>query len=255
MTLMSVRDLHVSYGPTLALRGVSLDVDAGEVVSLLGANGAGKTSLAMTLSGLVRPKSGSVVFDGIDLTRASPKRIVRSGLIHVPEGRGVLRDLTVRENLILGLNAGGRRANDGQTDLAQALQDFPVLAQRSAQRAGTLSGGEQQMLVLARAILAEPRLLILDEPSLGLAPKIVEQVFELVRGYVRSGVAVLLVEQNASLALELSDRAYVLTQGVVSMQGKASDLASNPEIHATYFGSEPTAVASHGPLPMTGELT
>lgn len=235
MSLLSVEGLHVSYGPTKALRGVSLEVADGQVVALLGANGAGKTTLAMTISGLVRPNAGRATFDGLDLTRAPPRGIVRRGLVQVPEGRGVLRDLTVRENLVLGLGAGGRGRRDGQGDLDQVLSDFSILAERLSQRAGTLSGGQQQMLVLARAMLAKPRMLILDEPSLGLAPRIVEQVFDLVQGYVKAGAAVLLVEQNASLALELSDYAYALTQGTVTLEGKASELSNATELRSSYL--------------------
>jgi len=233
--LLAVEDLEVRYGAVQALRGVSLHVGEGEIVALLGANGAGKSTTLHTLSGVVRPSAGRVRFAALDLTTASPAGIVAAGLVQVPERREILARLTVRENLELGgWSRPDRREVAGE--VAAMEERFPVLGQRRALPAGQLSGGEQQVLAVARALLARPKLLLLDEPSLGLAPRLVETVFEIVAQIRAEGLAVLLVEQNARRALELADRAYVLETGVVRLSGPAAELRSDPAVERAYLG-------------------
>jgi branched-chain amino acid transport system ATP-binding protein len=232
--VLEVSDIVAGYGGVPILRGVSLDVKPGEIVAVLGANGVGKTTLNKTLSGLVRAASGRVVFEGRDVTNAPPPRIVDAGLIHVPEGRKIFPNMTVAENLELGSyrRAKGNRARN----LARAYEIFPRLLERKGQFAGTLSGGEQQMLAIGRGLMAEPKLLILDEPSLGLAPKLVEELFALIARIAGEGLAVMLVEQNVVQSLDLAARASVLENGIVVMCGAASDLKRDPRLMSTYLG-------------------
>jgi len=233
--LLSLNNLNVYYGAIHALQGVSLTVNPGEIVTLIGANGAGKSTLLRTASGLVRAKSGSVQFLGEDVTKRDPAYIVNKRLVHCPEGRRIFANMTVRENLELG--AFIRSDKDGiAKDIEHALNLFPRLRERITQNAGTLSGGEQQMLAIGRALLTKPKLLMLDEPSLGLAPNLVREIFRIVTRINEDGVAVLLVEQNANQALAVAHRAYVLETGKISLSGLASDLRNDPQVRAAYLG-------------------
>jgi branched-chain amino acid transport system ATP-binding protein len=238
--LLSVVDLVVAYGPVLAVRGVSLRVEAGQTVALIGANGAGKTSTLAALSGLVRPARGSIRFDGQEIAGWRPPRIVDLGLVQVPEGRAMLPQMSVQENLELG--GYRRRDREGLRRDLQAMQErFPILGQRRALPAGSLSGGEQQLLAIARGLLARPRLLLLDEPSMGLAPHLVRQVFEVVAEIKAAGTSQLLVEQNARKALRVADTAYVLEHGEVVLEGAAATLAGDPRIVSAYLGGNVSA--------------
>jgi len=233
--VLSLRGVTVGYGKTPVLREVSLEVPRGEVVALLGANGAGKTTIMRTVMGFLKPWSGSVVFDGQDLGGQRPARIVRRGVGLVPEGRQIFGHLTVDENLVMGAYA--RRDPAGvRSDREWVLSLFPVLAERLRQRAGTLSGGEQQMLAIGRALMARPRLLLLDEPSLGLAPLLVREIFEVIGKIHQEGTTVLLVEQNARMALSVAARAYVLETGRVVREGAARELMEDPSVRAAYLG-------------------
>jgi branched-chain amino acid transport system ATP-binding protein len=234
--MLTVTDLVVAYGPVQALKDVSLYVDQGEVVTLLGANGAGKTSLLRAISGLVPTDGGSVVFDGKPIDAVPAHRRVALGISHCPEGRRVFPDLTVAENLAMGAySLADPDARRGNAD--RALRYFPILRERQGQKAGTLSGGEQQMLALGRALMSSPRLLMLDEPSLGLAPMLVDQVFDIVRRINREeGTTILLIEQNANEALLHADRGYVLETGRITLEGPAADLRRNPHVIAAYLG-------------------
>ena len=233
--MLDLSDIRVRYGAIQAVQGVSLHVAQGEIVSLLGANGAGKTSLVSAVAGIVPLAGGSVRFAGRDLSRLPAETVVTSGLTLCPEGRRVFAELTVRENLILG--AATRRDRAGvEADIEHFFTLFPILRQRAATDAKTLSGGEQQMLAIARALMCRPRLLMLDEPSLGLAPKIVEQIFELLLGLKAQGMTILLVEQNASDALAISDRAYVMANGRVVHQGAASEMIGAQDLADAYLG-------------------
>jgi len=234
--MLSVQDLFVSYGAISALSGVSFTIEAGRIVTLIGANGAGKTTTLRALSGLLRAKSGSVVFQGEDITRLPPHRIVARGLGHVPEGRMVFANLTVDENLAMGAYLLKDKARVARNrDYVFGI--FPRLQERLAQDAGTLSGGEQQMLAIGRALMGDPKLLMLDEPSLGIAPKLISTIFEKIVEINRDhGTTILLVEQNAKLALEISHQAYVLETGRVVMQGPSAELRANPELKAAYLG-------------------
>ena len=235
-SLLEVEDLHVAYGAVKAVRGVGLSVAEGEVVTLIGANGAGKSTILRTLSGLVRASSGHAHFAGTDLLRAGAPAIVSAGLIQVPEGREILGTLTVEENLLLG--AWHRRDRSAiAKDVEAQLERFPVLGQRRRLPAGQLSGGEQQVLAIGRALLGRPRLLVLDEPSLGLAPRLAEEVFDLVASLHAEGLTILLVEQNAVRALQLASRGYVLETGQVSLAGAAADLLADPQVQAAYLGT------------------
>ena len=233
--ILEVRDLSVSYGAVNAVRGASLRVVGGEVVALIGANGAGKSTILNTLSGLIRPDSGTATFDGLDLTAASPSAIVRHGLVQVPEGREILARQTVLENLELATWARRDHAATGK-DIEAAMKRFPILGERRALRAGTLSGGEQQMLAIARGLLAKPRLLLLDEPSLGLAPQMVDEVFAAIAEIHDEGTTILLVEQNALRALAIADRAYVIETGQILLTGSGDDLLHNPAVRRAYLG-------------------
>jgi branched-chain amino acid transport system ATP-binding protein len=232
--LLSVEALRSGYGRVEVLRGVDLQVRAGETVALLGSNGAGKSTLNNTVSALVPAWSGRVVFDGADLTRARSREVVRAGLIQVPEGRRVFPNLSVRENLELGSYARGRERRSA--NLAKVFEVFPKLRDRERQRAGTLSGGEQQMLAIGRGLMAEPKLLILDEPSLGLSPLLVEEMFALIGRLHEQGLAVLLVEQNVGQSLTVADRAYVLENGAVRFSGTPDELLRSPELKRAYLG-------------------
>ncbi|HXA94779.1 MAG TPA: ABC transporter ATP-binding protein [Candidatus Dormibacteraeota bacterium] len=238
--LLALERVSVAYGKRRALDGVSLTVGAGEIVTLLGANGSGKSTTLRTISGLVRPSAGRVVLDGRDITRAAPDAIVTAGVGHVPEGREIFPEFTVHENLLVGGHTAPRAALVEATERAFTL--FPVLGQRARQLAGTLSGGEQQMLAIARALMIRPRLLLLDEPSLGLSPRLTREIFGVIARLNREGATILLVEQNARRALALASRAYVLETGRVVVSGAARDLAADPRIRAAYLGvAEPAA--------------
>jgi branched-chain amino acid transport system ATP-binding protein len=232
--VLEVRDLHVSYGEIPALKGISLDVGPGEIVALLGSNGAGKTTTLRALSGLLTPREGQICFDRRRISGMPPHAIVRLGIAHVPEGRRVFNRLTVRENLAMG--AYTRADSRVGQDLERVFDLFPRLGERRRQTAGTLSGGEQQMLAIGRALMASPRLLLLDEPSMGLAPVLVEQIFETVTGINRRGTTILLVEQNAALALEVAHRAYVLETGEIVLSGTSADLRQNEAVRRAYLG-------------------
>jgi len=233
--LLEIEDLAVSYGAIQALHGVTLHVPAGSIVTLIGANGAGKSTVLKAVSGLVKPDRGIVRFKGRDLKAMAPHLIVRLGLAQSPEGRGVFPNMTVSENLLLGAYTRDDRA-EIQRDLTRVHELFPRLSDRSRQAAGTLSGGEQQMLAMGRALMAHPELLLLDEPSLGLAPQVVDALFEIVKRINREGTTVLLVEQNAHLALETAHWAYVLETGMIILNGKASDVRNDPRVKAAYLG-------------------
>jgi len=232
--MLAVTDLHVGYGETEVLRGVDLTVNAGEVVAVLGSNGVGKSTLNRAISGILRARSGAIVFEGTDVVREKPAAIVARGLIHVPEGRRIFPNLSVRDNLDLGSyrRAGTRRAKNRE----RVFAIFPRLYERRTQRADTLSGGEQQMLAIGRGLMAEPRLIILDEPSLGLSPLLVEELFSLIKRINADGVSVLLVEQNVMQSLEVANRAYILAEGKFVMSGSAADIGANPELKRAYLG-------------------
>jgi branched-chain amino acid transport system ATP-binding protein len=238
--MLKLQSVDVRYGHVQALKGLSLEVRDGELVALLGANGAGKSTALMTISGIVRPQGGSVVYDGADLVKASPFQIVNLGVIQCPEGRRIFGGLTVLENLRMG---AVRRTDRGgvRKDLEQVFALFPVLGLRRHQSGATLSGGEQQMLAIGRALMAAPRLLLLDEPSLGLAPIVVRAIFRVVRELHRRGVTILLVEQNVRQALAVADRGYVLASGRVTLEGSGKELRSNAQIEQAYLSTAPEA--------------
>jgi branched-chain amino acid transport system ATP-binding protein len=235
MSLLRLEQLQVSYGGIRAVKGIDLEVRPGELICLIGANGAGKTTTLRAVTGLVRPAGGRVVYDGHDITGMSVPAIARRGLALVPEGRGVFAQLTIAENLAMGAYARRDKAAIA-ADEERAFSLFPRLKERRAQTAGTLSGGEQQMLAIARALMSRPRLLLLDEPSMGLAPLMVERIFEVIRAIAAEGVTLLLVEQNARLALETSHRGYVLEGGLVSISGEARALLGDSRIREAYLG-------------------
>ena len=231
--LLRVESLSASYGPIVALREVSLDVFSGEVVTVLGANGAGKTTLLRTVSGLLRPRAGSIGLEGADITRVPPHAIAARGIAHVPEGRGILARMTVQENLRMG--AFTRRDGEIERDLAELQERFPILGERRGQMAAVLSGGQQQMLAIARAWMARPKLMLLDEPSLGLAPLMVAEVFRMIAA-VRERAAVLLVEQNTRAGLRAADRGYVMELGRVVLHGAARELLADEQLVRAYLG-------------------
>jgi branched-chain amino acid transport system ATP-binding protein len=232
--VLELHDVRVSYGKIRAVQGVSLTVRAGEVVALLGNNGGGKSTLLRTIAGVVHPDAGRIVFDGADITRLPSHRIARLGLRLVPEGRGLLGRMSVWENLLMGQYTE-RRA--GPAAMGAVLKRFPLLDARRSQAASTLSGGEQQMLAMARAVVGNPRLLMLDEPSLGLAPLMVDEVFAIVRDLKEEGATILLVEQNARKALQVADRAYILETGGIVLEGPARELAAGAEVQRAYLGA------------------
>jgi branched-chain amino acid transport system ATP-binding protein len=232
--MLEVRDLHVYYGEIHALKGITFRVGQGEIVALLGNNGAGKTTTLRTLSGLLGPRTGEVTLEGATLVGVPAHAIVARGITHVPEGRRIFNRLTVVENLEMG--AYTRADGEVGADMERVFTVFPRLKERRVQVAGTLSGGEQQMLAIGRALMARPRLLLLDEPSMGLAPVIVEQIFDTVQDINRQGVTILLVEQNAAMALAIAGRGYVLETGGIVLEGAARELADNPEVRRAYLG-------------------
>jgi branched-chain amino acid transport system ATP-binding protein len=232
--MLRIEDLEVAYGKVQALWGVNLTIEQGQVVALVGANGAGKTTLLKTISGLLRRKAGSITFEGRRLEGASPREIVMRGVVQVPEGRKLFPEMTVLDNLLMGGYAG--KSTDSARKLEEVFQVFPVLRERPQQLAGTLSGGEQQMLAIGRGLMAGPRLLMLDEPSLGLAPMLVEEMFRVVAEINRLGVTVLLVEQNTQHALALAHRGFVMEVGRVVLSGSGQELLANPEIRKAYLG-------------------
>ena len=235
MAMLEIKDLEVNYGMIKAIRGVSFEVNKGEVIALIGANGAGKTTILHTITGLIAAKHGSIMFDGKELTKTPAHKIVSMGMAHVPEGRRIFQQLTVYENLMMGAYTRKDKAEIAES-LAKVYGHFPRLEERKIQVAGTLSGGEQQMLAMGRAMMSHPKLLMLDEPSMGLSPLLVDQVFDIIKDYHKKGVTVLLVEQNAKKALSIADRAYVLETGSITLEGKASELLDNDDIKKAYLG-------------------
>lgn len=233
--MLEVKDLHVNYGAVHALNGISLHVDDGEIVSLIGANGAGKTTTLRTITGLEKAASGSVMFDGHDLRKAEPSKIITYKLAHVPEGRHIFPQMTVEENLEMGAYADPAGKEETMKDV---YKRFPRLEERRRQLAGTLSGGEQQMLAVGRALMSKPKLLMLDEPSLGLAPIVVREIFDIIRTVNQQGITVLLNEQNANMALKVADYAYVLETGTLTLSGTGAELLTNEQVKAAYLGKK-----------------
>ncbi len=235
--MLEVSDIHTYYGSIHALKGVSLRVEENEIVCLIGANGAGKTTTLMTISGVLRPKKGSVHFQGANITKTPTDKIVKLGVTQVPEGRMIFPRLTVQENLWMGAYTR-KPSDDMKKDEDWIYSLFPILFERRKQAGGTLSGGEQQMLAIGRAIMARPKILLLDEPSLGLAPIVVENIFEVIQEINRQGATVMLVEQNAQMALQISHRGYVLSTGGIILQGNSQELMENPQVQAAYLGMD-----------------
>ena len=232
-TLLKVNDIHVYYGKIHAVKGVSFEVGQGEIVSLIGANGAGKSTALKTISGLLHPKQGSIEFMGKDITKLEPNKIVRLGLAQVPEGRRVFAHMSVMENIEMGAYILGRAPEDAVEDV---FSRFPRLKERSRQEAGTLSGGEQQMLAMARALMSKPKLIMMDEPSMGLSPILVEQIFSIIAELRQSGATILLVEQNANKALKITDGAYVLETGRITLSGSGRELLESEDVKKAYLG-------------------
>ena len=231
--ILKIDDINVFYGSIHAIKGISLEVNEGEIVTLIGANGAGKTTTLHTVSGLLRPRSGSIQFCGEDITRIPAHKLVERGLAHCPEGRRIFLQMTVQENLDMGAYI---RRDDFSASLDEVYELFPRLKERRKQVAGTLSGGEQQMLAMGRALMSKPKLLMLDEPSMGLAPILVEQIFDIIKNLHAVGTTILLVEQNASKALQIADRAYVLETGKVTLSGSGKELACSDDVKKAYLG-------------------
>lgn len=231
--MLEIRDLEVSYGAVKALRGIDMRVGRGKIVTLIGGNGAGKTTLLRSISGLIPAAEGSIRFEGRELVRTPAHLIVKAGLSHVPEGRLVFAELSVKDNLALG---GFLRRDDLGPDLERVYQLFPKMRERNRQTAGTLSGGEQQMLAIGRALMSRPKMLLMDEPSLGLAPRLVRSIFDTIREINQAGTTILLVEQNANLALAVADHAYVLETGAIVLEGPAADLAKDESVRKAYLG-------------------
>ena len=232
--MLEVRDISVFYGAIQALRGVSINVEEGQIVSIIGSNGAGKSTLLRTISGLLKPRTGSVVFEGEEIQGLTPDIIVKKGISQSPEGRRIFTNMTVHENLQLGATI--RKDNEINQDIAMVLERFPRLQERIKQNAGTMSGGEQQMLAIGRALMSRPRLLLLDEPSLGLAPNLVSEIFEIILDINKTGTTVLLVEQNAHRALQIAHQAYVLETGVLTISGTGQELLTSPKVREAYLG-------------------
>lgn len=237
MPLLEINDLYVSYGAIRALHGLNFYVEEGEIVTLIGANGAGKSTTLKTISGLLRPDRGEIIYAGKNITRVGADAIVRMGLIHVPEGRRIFAPLTVKENLEMGAFTRHDKHEIAES-MEQVFKLFPRLKERVAQAGGTLSGGEQQMLAVGRALMAKPRLLLMDEPSMGLAPILVEEIFNIIQEINQLGVTILLVEQNAHMALSIAHRGYVLETGSIQMSGPAQALAADPQIQEAYLGGD-----------------
>lgn len=235
MAMLEVKDLKVYYGMIQAIKGVSFHVNEGEVIALIGANGAGKTTILHTISGLLAPKEGSVIFEGKDIVKIPGHKIVSMGMAHVPEGRRVFAQMSVLQNLKMGAYTRKDKEEIAQT-LKTVFERFPRLEERQSQMAGTLSGGEQQMLAMGRALMSHPKIILMDEPSMGLSPIFVNEIFDIIEKVSKSGTTVLLVEQNAKKALSIADRAYVLETGNIALEGKASDLLNNDAIKKAYLG-------------------
>ena len=235
--MLKIENLHVSYGAIHAIKGISLTVNDGEIVSLIGANGAGKTTILHTITGLISATQGIIEYDGIDLRKTTSSKIVSMGLAHVPEGRHVFTRMTVEENLLMGAFYRKKSLSELGEDLDSVYESFPRLKERQKQLAGTLSGGEQQMLATGRAMMSKPKLIVMDEPSMGLAPLLVREVFHIIEKMHESGITVLLVEQNAKMALSISDRAYVLETGNIAMEGDAEDLMKDDRVKKAYLGA------------------
>ena len=233
--MLRVENLHVYYGAIHALQGVSFNVEKGEIVTLIGANGAGKSTILRTLSGILRPRDGSITFNGQEITTVPAEKIVKLGISQVPEGRRIFAPLTVKENIMMGAYTRSDAAEIQET-IQRAYKSFPRLKEREGQYGGTLSGGEQQMLAMARALMSRPSLLLLDEPSMGLSPILVEEIFKIIAQINEQGTSILLVEQNAQMALSIANRAYVLETGNIVLSGEAKDIASNPEVKKAYLG-------------------
>ena len=232
-TILKVEDMHVYYGAIHAVKGVSFEVGEGEIVALIGANGAGKSTILKTVSGLLHPRSGAIIFDGANISRTDAHKLVRQGLAHVPEGRRIFLQMSVQDNLEMGAFT---RKEVSKDDLERMFTLFPRLKERRKQIAGTLSGGEQQMLALSRALMSHPKLLMLDEPSMGLAPILVDQIFSIIKDLHAAGTTILLVEQNASKALKIADRAYVLETGSITLSGTGAELSNSDEVRKAYLG-------------------
>ena len=233
--MLEIKDLYVRYGMIEAIKGISFEVRDGEIVTLIGSNGAGKTTTMHAISGLLKPASGSIKLDGVELTKTANHKIVSMGLAQVPEGRRVFAQQTVEENLLLGSYA--RKDKDGiQKDLDHVYQLFPRLLERKKQPAGTLSGGEQQMLAMARALMSRPKILLMDEPSMGLSPVLVKEIFRIIQDINKEGTTILLVEQNAKMALAIADRAYVLETGKITLEGTGEELSASEEVRKAYLG-------------------
>lgn len=233
--MLKIENLHIKYGAIHAVKGIDIEVNEGEIVTLIGANGAGKTSILKALSGLVKPSEGTITYDGKVLNKKSAQDIMKAGISHVPEGRRIFADMTVLENLELG--AYQRKDKEGiKKDLEATYERFPILKDRSKQAAGTLSGGEQQMLAMGRALMANPKILLLDEPSMGLAPILVKEIFSIIKDINAKGTTILLVEQNARMALSVATRAYVMETGKIVMSGTGQELADSEEIQKAYLG-------------------
>lgn len=235
MALLEIKDLEVNYGVIKAIKGVSFDVNEGEIIALIGANGAGKTTILHTITGLIQAKKGSIVFDGKELTKTPPHKIVSMGMAHVPEGRRIFQQLSVLENLKLGAYTRKDKSEIAST-LKMVYERFPRLEERKNQVAGTLSGGEQQMLAMGRALMSKPRIILMDEPSMGLSPLLVSEIFDIIKMINESGTTVLLVEQNAKKALSIADRAYVLETGNITLSGDAKDLINDESVKKAYLG-------------------
>lgn len=231
--MLSVKDLKVSYGMIEAVKGVSFDLFDGEIVALIGSNGAGKTTIMHTISGILKPKEGQILLDDLDLLKINAEEIVKNGIAQVPEGRRIFQNQSVMENLILGAYL---RKDNLDEDFKHVFELFPILKDRQKQMAGTLSGGEQQMLAMARALMAKPKVLLLDEPSMGLSPLLVKEIFNIIKEINSNGTSILLVEQNANMALAIADRAYVLETGKIVLEGNAKDLANNNDVKKAYLG-------------------
>ena len=235
MALLEIKDLEVNYGVIKAIKGVSFDVNEGEIIALIGANGAGKTTILHTITGLIQAKKGSIVFDGKELTKTPPHKIVSMGMAHVPEGRRIFKQLLVLENIKLGAYTRKDKSEIAST-LKMVYERFPRLEERKNQVAGTLSGGEQQMLAMGRALMSKPRIILMDEPSMGLSPLLVSEIFDIIKVINESGTTVLLVEQNAKKALSIADRAYVLETGKITLSGDAKDLINDESVKKAYLG-------------------
>lgn len=235
MSMLEIKDVHVYYGVIHAIKGISFEVNQGEVIALIGANGAGKTTTLQTITGMLAPQSGCILFEGTDITKIPGHKIVSMGMAHVPEGRRVFSQLSVYENLKLGAYTR-KDKQEIQDTLERVYRSFPRLEERKNQLAGTLSGGEQQMLAMGRALMSKPKIILMDEPSMGLSPILVQEIFEIIKDISQSGTTVLLVEQNAKKALAISDRAYVLETGRIVLEGKADDLLNDESIKKAYLG-------------------